>query len=172
MGVRVIKPPTSLIKAEEYVSKIFLGGSIEMGKAAKWQDEFIRLFDGSYASSLAVHPQNTCILNPRRDDWDASWEQKIENGEFYRQVSWELTALERANHILFYLAKDTMSPISLMEIGLFAPNPKPGQQIVVVAEEGFQRKGNVDIVCERYKIKQASTLAEGFFKLVGRESKW
>jgi hypothetical protein len=45
-----------------------------------------------------------------------------------------------------YFVPGTISPISLMELGLFA------NKCVVYCPEGFERKGNVDIVCQRYNI--------------------
>ncbi|WP_264553099.1 nucleoside 2-deoxyribosyltransferase domain-containing protein [Flavobacterium sp. N2038] len=96
------------------------------------------------------------IFNPRRSEWDSSWSQTIENIHFKEQVSWELHALERADIIIMYFAENTMSPISLLEFGLYAQSNK----MMVVVEENFWRKGNIDIVCERYAVEQFKTLEE------------
>ncbi len=48
-----------------------------------------------------------------------------------------------------FLEKNSKSPISLLELGLFADSGK----LLVCCEEGFWRKGNVDIVCQRKGIK-------------------
>lgn len=125
---------------------IFLAGSIEMGTAFNWQTKV--------SNSLA--DQNIMILNPRRDDWDSSWTQSIENDQFRTQVEWELAALERARIIVMYFDPNTKSPISLLELGLYASSGK----LVVCCPEGFWRKGNVDIVCKKFNIKQASSLEE------------
>ena len=85
--------------------------------------------------------------------------QDIKNAQFKEQVEWELEALEIADHIIMYFDKDTKSPISLLELGLYATSEK----MVVCCPEGFWRKGNLDIVCERYKIKQVESLD----KLIG-----
>jgi hypothetical protein len=50
----------------------------------------------------------------------------------------------------------TMSPISLLELGLQSKSNK----MVVMCPEGFWRKGNVDIVCEKYNIKQVKNIDE------------
>jgi len=81
---------------------IFLAGSIEMGKTVDWQKEIINHLNGF----------NIDILNPRRDDWDSSWEQSIHDKNFYEQVSWELYCLENCDHVYMYFSKDTQSPIS------------------------------------------------------------
>lgn len=53
-----------------------------------------------------------------------------------------------------FFANNTKSPISLLELGLFAHSGK----MKVVVEKGFWRKGNIDIVCERYGIEQYDSL--------------
>lgn len=124
---------------------VFLAGSIEMGAAEKWQDEVIKGLKGIGGT----------IYNPRRDDWDSSWEQKKDNPQFREQVTWELCCLECCDIIALYLSPGTKSPISLMELGIFS-----GKQLIVCCPEGFWRKGNVDIVCERLQIHQVDTLKE------------
>lgn len=53
-----------------------------------------------------------------------------------------------------YFDPSTKSPISLLELGLYARAGK----MIVCCPDGFWRKGNVDIVCFRHKIKQVQTL--------------
>ena len=127
-------------------TKIFLGGSIEMGKAIDWQRELIeRLKD-----------EMITFLNPRRSDWDSSWTQEITNPQFKEQVEWELNGLDVADIIVMVFDPNTKSPISLLELGLHASSEK----MVVICPEGFWRKGNVDIVCEKHNIKQVLNIDE------------
>ena len=122
--------------------KIFLAGSIEMGKAEDWQARVVK--------EIADYPIQ--LLNPRIDDWDSSWEQTIENKDFNEQVTWELNGLDKSNFIMLYFDPATKSPISLLELGIYAKgDPK---KLVVLCPKGFWRKGNVDIVCEKYGVKQ------------------
>jgi hypothetical protein len=125
---------------------IFLGGSIEMGTAEKWQEKI--------AKELSDFDIN--IFNPRRDDWDSSWVQDIDNPVFYEQVNWELDGLGEASLIMFYFQPGTNSPITLLELGLHAQQ----DNVIVCCPEGFNRKGNVDIVCERYDIPLYETLED------------
>jgi hypothetical protein len=146
--MQVIKPPTPLNSTgQNYGDSLFLAGSIEMGQAVDWQSQLISALDGLTGT----------IFNPRRDDWDASWEQKIENAQFREQVEWELRALELAECIVLYLDPNTKSPISLLELGIWTRQPS---KLVVCCPEGFWRKGNVDIVCRKYGIAQVATLDE------------
>ena len=126
-----------------------------MGKAEKWQDKVVRLLKDK------KDRKNIIIFNPRRDDWDSSWEQDISNKKFREQVEWELRAMEHADKILMYFDPKTKSPISLLELGLFAHTGK----LVVVCPKGFWRKGNVDIVCKKYGIKEVNTILKAIDKL-------
>lgn len=139
---KIFKPPSPFKKRRS----LFLAGSIEMGAAKMWQLEV--------QEQLANYPVD--IYNPRRDDWDMSWNQSITNPDFYEQVTWELEALDAADFILMYFDPRTKSPISLMELGLYADSRK----LFVVCPEGFWRKGNVEIVCERYGIPFFESLGE------------
>jgi len=139
--MRVIQAPNKLDISDV---SIFLAGSIEMGAAINWQTYVIE----------KLKDLDVTILNPRRDDWDNSWVQSIDNAQFREQVKWELEAMERADAIVIYFDKDTKSPITLLELGLFARSGN----LVVCCPEGFWRKGNVDIVCRSYGVTQVETL--------------
>lgn len=134
--MRVVEAPN---KAKTEV-RIFLAGSIEMGAAVDWQDKVI---------NGLINVDDLLLLNPRRSDWDSSWEQTIENKQFYEQVTWELGMLHNADIIVIYFDPNTMSPISLLELGLYAASGK----LIVCCPPGFWRKGNVDIVCEMYDVE-------------------
>ena len=142
-----IKPPHSF---SDHTDKkaIFLAGSIDMGVAIDWQAEV--------AKQLA--DDDILILNPRREEWDSSWEQKLENPQFRGQVEWELNAMERADKILIYFAPGTKAPVTMLEFGLHAgKNP---EKLVVCAPDGFWRKGNIDITSLKYGVKQVETLGD------------
>ena len=131
-------PPQNIAFRDRGKKSIFLAGSIEMGKTEDWQNEL-----GSW-----LIERNFNVFNPRRTDWDSSWIQTYENPQFNQQVKWEMNALDKANFILMYLAPETISPISLLELGLHAHSKK----LFVICPEGFWRKGNVEVVCSIYDI--------------------
>ena len=138
---RTIKPPTPL--PEDLGARgpsMFLADSIDMGHAPPWQRQVERALDDL--------PELT-LLNPRRDDWDPSWNQSAQHPELRAQITWELDALETASQILMYLAPGSRSPVSLLELGLFARDGR----MVVCCPEGFWRRANVQIVCERYGVE-------------------
>lgn len=124
--------------------KVFLAGSIEEGIAEYWQDHVVHLLKDT----------DIAILNPRRDTWDHAWVQSIQNLEFKKQVEWELNGLDMADYIIFYFDPKTKSPVTMLELGLHARKGK----CLMVCPDGFWKKGNVDILCERLAIPQFATL--------------
>lgn len=116
---------------------VFLAGSIEMGSATDWQSELTEVLDEPVA-----------ILNPRREAWDASWRQSIDEPRFREQVEWELDGLERADVIAMWFVPETRAPITLLELGLHARSCR----VVVGCPAGFWRRGNVEVVCARFGI--------------------
>lgn len=136
------------IKAPEKLTKsgvtVFLAGTIEMGKAIDWQTKIEKKLKNSLKNTDKI----ISLYNPRRDEWDSSWEQKIENDNFREQVEWELNAMDKSDKIVVHIDPKTKSPITLLEIGLHASSKK----MCVYCPEGFYRKGNVDVVCNKYSI--------------------
>jgi len=157
--MKVYYPPKKLPKSFGKWS-LFLSGSIEMGTAVDWQSRAIAM----------LKDDDIAVMNPRRKDWDASWKQSIDEPKFMEQVTWELDGLKRADLIIVNFVPGTKSPITLLELGLFAAS-KP---MLVVCPEGYWRKGNVDIVCERYELSQLSTVesAVGVIKDFIADSPW
>lgn len=123
---------------------IFLAGTIDMGTSKDWQQEVIEILHPNPMSDYCH------IYNPRRKEWDSSWEQDITNPHFYQQVNWELNALERANIIFFNFLPESKSPITLMELGLFIG--RKDKRIIVCCPKEFYRSGNVQIICDRHQI--------------------
>lgn len=126
--------------------KVFLAGTIDMGNSENWQAKVTE----------ELKTENVIILNPRREDWNPEWKPIIEEPEFVKQVEWELNALEAADYIIMYFAAESLSPISLLEFGLYAKSGK----LLVFCEEGFWRKGNVQITAEKYDVKQFESIEE------------
>lgn len=143
-SARTLKPPTPVVLAPGERA-VFLAGSIDMGRAEGWQSE----------AEAALADLPVVILNPRRDEWDASWEQDISNPHFREQVEWELDGLELAAVVAVYFAPASQAPISLLELGLTARTGK----VVACCPPGYWRRGNVQVVCARYGVPLVDTLA-------------
>lgn len=131
---------------EDQQPRVFLAGAIDGNHADRWQDRAI----------TALEDMPGTVLNPRRDAWDASWGNDLDDPRFAEQVQWELDGLERADVILCWLPAGSMAPISLLELGLHARSGK----VLVGCEPVFYRHGNVAAVCQRYGIPLYSTWAD------------
>jgi nucleoside 2-deoxyribosyltransferase len=139
----VFKAPT---KVNFSGKKVFLAGSIDMGKAVNWQEQVTQ----------ALAELDVAILNPRRDDWDSTWVQDISNKQFNEQVTWELDMQDAADVIVMYFDPKGQAPITLLELGLYAGSGK----IIVCCPEGYWRRGNVQMVCDRYDLPLVETIEE------------
>lgn len=147
--MKIIKAPHTIRRV---TNGVFLAGSIEMGKAENWQDAIANLCESV----------DVTFFNPRRDDWDSSWVQSIHDDNFREQVQWELKALDRADKIVFYFDPNTQSPITLMELGYVTRYP---EKVCVCCPDGFWRKGNVEIMCDRFKIPMVDDI-HGLVKFI------
>lgn len=138
---------------------VFLAGSIEMGKAVDWQ---------SYVTS-ALDPYQVQVFNPRRDDWDSSWTQSIDNKQFVDQVNWEQMYLTISKYVLFNFCKDTYSPISLLELGQRISIDQ--ESIILCCDPQFWRRGNIDVIARNYRVEVLDNLDEAIDLLITRLEK-
>lgn len=141
----VMAPDYSAFATIHEKKSLFLAGTIDMGNSHDWQAE----------ASVVLDPYFEVICNPRRKDWDSSWDQNPETGPFKTQVDWELNHLTLCSHVLFHFASGSKSPITLMELGLRAgANSFMGnsQTLVVSCDAQYERYGNVKVLCDRFNI--------------------
>lgn len=155
--MKEVKPPNEAENSQEL--RIFLGGTIDMGHSEDWQKTVVGKLTG----------EEVLFFNPRRDDWDKSWEQKKENPKFKGQVIWELRHLEEADVILFHFEEESVSMITLLELGLYVRDSK--KRVLIHCPDGYMRKGNIDIVLEFYGLSQVETLDEAaiIIKYIARD---
>jgi len=152
------------VKAPGYYgleTSVFLAGSIEMGAAEMWQEKAFKYLKNKIKPSMGC-----TVLNPRRDDWDSSWEQDINNPQFYEQVTWEKDGIKAANVVFFYFDPNTKSPITLMELGYVLG--KFPNKAVVCCPEGFWRKGNVDVMCSEHGVTVFTGFESALFEVTRR----
>jgi len=139
----VYKPPT---RPTIDRPSVILYGSIESDPAKDWQT--------SLAASLSDLP--VAIINPRCDAWDSTWVEDVSDVRFKEQVEWEMDHAKVADVIAFYFKPGTLTPITLLELGMYAGTGRA----VVCCPEGFYKRGNVQLVCARYGIDLLDTLEE------------
>lgn len=144
-----------MVELPRETPRVFIGGTIEQGTVDDWQSDLAVQFAKAYGKNVA-------FLNPRRKNWDATWVQSKENLQFLAQVHWELGEIEDADLVLLNFVPGSMSPISLLELGFLAGMNRAGllNKGAVCCPHGFWRRGNVEIVCDRYRIPLVETLSD------------
>lgn len=140
--MEIYKAPQRYTNDNKYT--LFLGGTIEQGKSIDWQSKLTK--------SLSKYDMDIRILNPRRDDYDSSQKQSITNPYFKEQVTWELDGLDISDLIVIYLQVDTLSPISLMEIGLYINRLNSNKHMIICCPDGFWRRGNIEVLVDRFPL--------------------
>lgn len=69
------------------------------------------------------------------------------------QIKWEHKYLDMSDIIIMNILPNSKSPISLMEIGLYANSGK----LLVFCRPEFYRYANVETVCKKYNIPLYNT---------------
>lgn len=141
--MKIIKP-NSPIQVIDGIS-IFLAGTIDNGKSINWQLEMEDI----------LKDYNVTLLNPRRDNWNPS------RAEMVKQINWEMDNLDKCDVIFMNILEESLSPITLLELGLYANSGK----MIVSCHEEFWRKINVDVVCDRFNIPRYDNFDDAITKL-------
>ena len=165
MKITEIKPGKPATWEKTQVVKIFLAGTIDMGNSDDWQKIIVKnLADAFSKNESLLLESNIVVFNPRRDTNDAKvfYENMGENYDAVRyQIMWEQERLDEADIIFMNILPDSYSPITLMELGLYANSGK----LIVCCPEKFYRFCNVEITCNKYNIPLYTTLEEGYAQL-------
>ena len=131
--------------------KVFLAGSTKLNLIENWRN----VFEDSLKNLDII------VFDPLRKDWDDSWKENIKNIQFREQVEWELEAQELADIVVMHFEPNALAPITLMEFGLnVRPKAIGYSRLIVHCPKEFWKKGNVDIVCARYGIKQVENFKD------------
>jgi len=104
---------------------IFLAGTIT--GAVDWQTVLVQL----------LKDEDIVIFNPRRKSYNSSdtWYEE-------EQIKWEHKYLKRANAISFWFSRETLSPITLYELGAWSATDKT---LFVGIDPGYSRIRDVEI---------------------------
>jgi len=140
--------PETPITGEPY---IFLAGTIDNGNSEDWQERFSNYFA----------KEGWRTLNPRRKDWNSATDPILENKNFKQQVEWEANGLELAEVIVFNFLENSLSPVSLLELGEFGS--KGHTAIHVICPRSYFRRGNVEHFCSRQDYIQLFDSEQDFF---------
>ncbi|KAK8120907.1 hypothetical protein PG999_005027 [Apiospora kogelbergensis] len=152
---------------------IFLAGTTTSDDTGDWRDTLC----------AALSEQPITFYNPLRHDWDAGWRNDAACAPFREQTQWELDRQTRADLVVVYLGPNTDAPVSLLELGLVAgllgaaaaadttaAPTNEGQteknkvqkkkQVLVCAHEKYKKKGNVQLLCQKFGIQMVDKVAD------------
>src|SRR3989344_256492 len=104
---------------------IFIAGGLT--NCPDWQAKLVEL----------LKDEKIVLINPRRDDFDASKSSIDEE-----QISWEFDHIEKADAVSFWFPKETLCPITLYELG---KEISSGKQIFIGIHPEYKRKKDVEI---------------------------
>ena len=110
--MRYIEAPNEWVRDKPQDESVFLAGSIT--GARDWQFHM--------AAMLSAASDQLVVLNPRRKHFDVN-----ERGVGQAQIKWEHEHLRKAGAILFWFEENTLSPITLFELGVWSER---SQQLV------------------------------------------
>jgi hypothetical protein len=126
---------------------VFLAGTTSKVDKTDWRE--------AISASLSELP--ITIFNPYRGDWDSTWREEIDFAPYREQVLWELDKQAKATLVVVYFHPATQAPVSLLEFGLSAQIPG---KVIAVCPRGFWKRGNVQIVCQKYGIELLDDINE------------
>jgi len=129
------------MKRSPYVA---LAGHYSNGSTPDWRAEV----------TAHLEPLKGTILDPRPER-NSYWNPTMGSDEFKEQFTWELNALDRADVTAFYFLPGSKSPITLLQLGLFVR-----RSLIVCCPKGFQNRGHVDHIVERYGLTRVEDLNE------------
>jgi hypothetical protein len=144
--MQILYPTEPIIKDPRKIY-IFLAGTIDNGDSLDWQSQLPEDIKKNVNIISEDLINRIVLVNPRRLDWDISWEQKYENDKFREQVNWELSSLEMSDIILMNFLPNSKSPITLLEFGLHVKSQKP---MFICCPNEFYRVGNIDVTAKFY----------------------
>lgn len=142
---QIIHAPSE--EAPRGLKSVFLAGTTSKVDAADWRE--------ALSSSLSAHP--VTIYNPLRADWDSTWREDIDFAPYREQVLWELDKQARADLVVVYFHPATQAPVSLLEFGLSARVPG---KVIAVCPEGYWKRGNVQVVCQKFGVEMLDDIGE------------
>ncbi len=130
-----------------------------MGTAIDWQTQL----------KTALADKQVTIYNPRRDQWDATWVQSASEPMFNGQVNWEVDHIDEADIVFFFIDPATKSIVTFGEFYYILGQLKAGKHrdVIIVCPQGYWRRGNLEVMCNRFSLKLHETLEEGIEVLKG-----
>ena len=112
------------------LQSIFLAGSMDTQLSHNWRKQVMDAYLGGYN-----------FFDPTNSNY-----KKLNAFDMKLHIQWELDALAMSDKILLNFLPDALSPISLVELGLYVASNK----LIVVCPKEFYKSSYVHALCEKY----------------------
>ncbi|TLD08582.1 uncharacterized protein PgNI_07160 [Pyricularia grisea] len=137
---------------------VYLAGSMPVTGTADWREALV--------GSLAHVP--VTWVDPTRPEWDESWREDDDHGPFREHVKWEIEMKDRADLVIVHFGASSRPSDGLLELGILAGSRR---RCKVVCESGYQKRGDVVMLCQRYQIDVFNTVDALARKLIESDLK-
>lgn len=111
-------------------ARIFLAGSMATGSQVNWRQTVIDAFGEKYH-----------FLDPTNLKHDSLTDVEMRN-----HIKWEFDGLRIADFILLNFLPDSLSPISMVELGMYIASKK----LIVVCPKEFYKWRYIDTLCKEH----------------------
>ncbi len=118
--------------------RIFLAGSIDGDNDNHWRKETISYIKKIWFENID-NKNSITIYNPLRDE-EWSFDMEAE------QAAWDISMLNISDYIIMNLMGDSVSPVSLLELGLFSSSSK----LFLSIEDTYVRKNIAELYYSCY----------------------
>lgn len=119
---------------------IFLAGSMAAKSEINWRQTVVDELQESYH-----------FLDPTNPNHDT-----LEDLEMRKHIKWELDELKKADYIIMNFLPDSLSPISMVELGMYIATNK----LIVVCPKEFYKWRYIDTLCKEYNTPIFNQLEE------------
>ncbi|TLD23800.1 hypothetical protein PspLS_06379 [Pyricularia sp. CBS 133598] len=142
----------------EHQRIVFLAGSTPGSGTADWREALV--------GSLAHLP--VTWVDPTRPEWDESWREDLEYEPFGEHVRWEIEMRDRADLVVVHFGASSRPSDGLLELGVLAGSRG---RCKVVCEDGYQKRGDVVMLCQKHQIAVFGSVGELARELIERDLK-
>ncbi len=118
---------------------IFLAGSMDHKQEGSWREEII----AEFGTNDIFDPTNT-------------HHDELNTEQMKHHIVWELGALQQSDLILLNFLKESKSPISLVELGMYVTSNK----LIFICPKEFYKSDYVHTLCNKYNTPIFNTLNE------------
>ncbi len=142
--IMVFTSEQQLPKKKSQYTYTFLAGSMDYKLTAQWREEVMHVLG-----------KDTHFFDPTNKKHDTLTKKEMKN-----HIQWELDALLLSDSILLNFLPYALSPISLVELGLYVDSGK----LIVICPKEFYKSEYVYTLCENYNTPIFENLTQALSK--------